>query len=201
MAKDANFRSPELINKYNVPVVFTSSDQEVAAVDPETGVVTVGKAGSVTIEATFEGSEMYKAGYASYKLIVKYLDPELWFSDTEVDVMVGVEAFQSPVLHNPYKLSVVYSSSDESLAVVDEEGEVTLGSEPGTVTITATYEGDDYFEAGEASYDIVLEKGDTGISTLTDKQSMDGKWYTIQGVRVDNPAKGLYIYRGKKVVK
>ncbi|MBQ9654629.1 MAG: DUF5123 domain-containing protein [Prevotella sp.] len=28
----------------------------------------------------------------------------------------------------------------------------------------------------------------------------DGAWYTLQGVRVDKPAKGLYIHNGKKVV-
>jgi hypothetical protein len=28
----------------------------------------------------------------------------------------------------------------------------------------------------------------------------DGAWYTIQGVRVDKPAKGMYIHNGRKVV-
>ena len=56
--------------------------------------------------------------------------------------------------------------------------------------------------------DIILMKPQrnpdvTGISTLTDERSSsrDDNWYTIQGVRVDKPTKGLYIRQGKKVIK
>ena len=66
-------------------------------------------------------------------------------------------------------------------------------------TITASTDGDEYHEAGEASYQITLVPG-TGISTLTSEQAA-GEWYTIQGVRVDKSAKGIYIYGNKKVVK
>ena len=200
-AKDTDFKSPKLINKYNVSVVFESSNPEVAAVDSNTGVLTIDKAGSAMIKATFEGDEMYDAGYASYELIVEYLDPDLSFEEVEVDVTVGIKTFHAPKLLNPYKLPVVYSSSDESLATVDEQGEVTLGADPGCVTITATFEGDDYYEAGEASYDIYLIEGETAISTLTAEQSADSEWYTLQGVRVDKPTKGLYIHKGRKIVK
>ena len=199
-AKETQFKSPGLINKYNVPVVYVSSDPKVAAVDRETGVVTIGKAGSATIEATSEGSEIYEAGRASYQLIVEYLDPEISFEENEVEATVGIKTFHAPKLVNPNKLPVVYSSSDEKLAIVDVQGEVTLGATDGRVTITATFEGDDYYEAGDASYDIVLLNGNTGISTLTVERSAEGSWYTVQGVRVDKPTKGLYIYQGKKRV-
>ena len=39
----------------------------------------------------------------------------------------------------------------------------------------------------------------TGIEAVKDAQE-DGVWYTIQGVRVAQPTKGLYIHNGKKVV-
>ena len=198
-AKDSLFVSPQLNNKYGVPVAYESTDPKVAAVDSKTGVVTIGKAGSATIKAVFEGDEKYAADVASYELIVEYLNPELSFMENEVEAIVGIKTFHAPKLVNPHKLSVVYSSSDKSLAVVDEQGEVMLGADDGRVTITATFEGDDYYEAGDASYDIVLLKGETGISTLTGEQSA-GEWYTIQGVRVDKPAKGLYIYQGRKRV-
>ncbi len=48
-----------------------------------------------------------------------------------------------------------------------------------------------------------LDDGTTGIQTLNaenaEKQS-EGAWYTIQGVRVDKPSKGVFIHNGKKVV-
>ena len=46
-----------------------------------------------------------------------------------------------------------------------------------------------------------LDGGATGIQTLNvDKLSEEGAWYTIQGVRVDKPSKGVFIHNGKKVV-
>ena len=39
----------------------------------------------------------------------------------------------------------------------------------------------------------------TGIETVKNAQE-DGTWYTIQGVRVAQPTKGLYIHNGKKVI-
>ena len=59
--------------------------------------------------------------------------------------------------------------------------------------------GNDNYEAGEASYQIILSEA-TGISTLShDQQDIDA-YYTIQGVRVNKPYKGLYILNGKKVM-
>ena len=109
------------------------------------------------------------------------------------------DVFYAPELVNPNQLPVVYSSSDETLAIVDDQGEVMLQGESGRVTITATFEGDDYYKAGEASYDIVLLL-ETGISTLSQEQKETDAYYTIQGVRVNKPTRGLYIRKGKKVV-
>ena len=40
----------------------------------------------------------------------------------------------------------------------------------------------------------------TAIEAVETEKAEDGAWYTIQGVRVDKPAKGLYIHNGRKVV-
>ena len=40
----------------------------------------------------------------------------------------------------------------------------------------------------------------TAIEGVAAEKADDGTWYTIQGVRVDKPAKGLYIHNGRKVV-
>ena len=182
-----------------MPVTYESSAPEVAAVDLETGVVTIGRAGSAVIYATFGGDELYSPAKASYELVVDSLDSELLYEVVEVEVVVGTDVFYAPELVNPNQLPVVYSSSDETLAIVDDQGEVMLQGESGRVTITATFEGDDYYKAGEASYDIVLLL-ETGISTLSQEQKETDAYYTIQGVRVNKPTRGLYIRKGKKVV-
>ena len=73
-----------------------------------------------------------------------------------IEKNIGDEAFTNP-LTNPNNLTVTYSSSDENLAVVDENtGEVTIGSEDGTVTITASTNGDATHLAGTATYTITI---------------------------------------------
>ena len=40
-----------------------------------------------------------------------------------------------------------------------------------------------------------------GIETIgNDNRFEDGAWYTLQGIRVENPTKGLFIHNGKKVM-
>ena len=198
-AKDNNFQSPKLINANNLTVTYESYDPEVAAIDPHTGVVNIRKAGSTMVVASFDGNANFAPGYAYYELIVEKREHELSFEQAEVEATVGVKTFNAPKLNNPNRLKVAYTSSDETLATVDGSGNVTLGAQAGNVTITASFAGDDYYEAGEASYLIRLVEG-TGISTMSGVDSAEGNWYTIQGVRVDKPAKGLYIHQGKKTI-
>ena len=83
-------------------------------------------------------------------------DPELAFATTEYTVAPGAE-FTTPILTNPNNLTVTYASSDDNLAVVDETtGEVLIGDEEGTVTITASFAGDATYRAGSASYTISI---------------------------------------------
>ena len=60
-------------------------------------------------------------------------------------------------------------------------------------------------EAGYASVGtrgfIGFDDGTTGIESVVKKAEInDGVYYNLQGQRVDNPTKGLYIHNGKKVV-
>lgn len=43
--------------------------------------------------------------------------------------------------------------------------------------------------------------GTTGISVLEKEQTANGCWYNLNGQRVAQPAKGLYIVNGRKVIK
>ena len=111
------------------------------------------------------------------------------------------ETFVAPELINPNALAVTYASSDESVATVDAAtGEVTLVGE-GDVVITATFEGDDAFYAGEASYTIHVTDT-TGISTWGNDSTLDGKpSYNLRGQRARSTEKGVIIRKGKKVLR
>lgn len=196
---DKNFKNPALINVENLPVTYESSYPEVASVNAKTGYITIGKAGSAMIVAIFEGNAMYAPENAYYEIIVEKYEHGLSFEESEVEATVGLKTFHGPKLNNPNNLKVTYTSSDEQIATVDEQGNVFLGATAGIVTITAAFAGNDNYEAGEASYQIILSEA-TGISTLShDQQDIDA-YYTIQGVRVNKPYKGLYILNGKKVM-
>ena len=111
------------------------------------------------------------------------------------------ETFVAPELDNPNALDVTYQSSDESVATVDAAtGEVTLVGE-GDVVITATFEGDESFYAGEASYTIHVTDT-TGISTWGNDATLDNKpLYNLRGQRARRTDKGVIIRQGKKVLR
>ena len=83
-------------------------------------------------------------------------DSEISFATTSYTVSFDeTDEFVAPTLANPHSLTVTYESSDENLAVVNENtGEVVLGNAEGTVTITAIFAGNEEYKAGIASYTI-----------------------------------------------
>ena len=62
-----------------------------------------------------------------------------------------------PTLSNPNNLTVTYSSSNEDVATISAAGVITLVDE-GTTTITASFEGNDQFKPGSASYELTVER-------------------------------------------
>ena len=83
--------------------------------------------------------------------VAQKVEPEISFDIADATCVIG-EGFTAPVLNNPNNLSVVYSSSNEDVAVVDATtGSVTALAE-GVTTITAKSAETDVYLAGEASY-------------------------------------------------
>ena len=102
----------------------------------------------------------YKSGQKEAYLFVKAggevsdkADADLSFDVTAVEVNLG-EEFSAP-LNNPHDLSVTYSSSDESVATVDNSGSVSILA-AGTTTITASFAGNDEYNEGSASYTLTV---------------------------------------------
>ena len=62
-------------------ITYESSDPEIASVDPETGEITVHKAGEVMITLRAEQTDIYEAAEAEYKLIVTHKFSDDWKHD------------------------------------------------------------------------------------------------------------------------
>ena len=48
--------------------------------------------------------------------------------------------------------------------------------------------------------DAPMDNETTGISELKNNSNTDADYYTLQGVKVAKPVKGIYIHQGKKVI-
>ncbi|MCM1517626.1 MAG: DUF5689 domain-containing protein [Pseudoflavonifractor sp.] len=95
---------------------------------------------------------------------------DLKFSESQVNVVLGGE-FTAPTLTKATTAEVTYSSSDAAVAEVDATtGAVTIMG-VGMAIITAKAEENDKFNAGSASYTIVVEKR---IATIADLLELYG---------------------------
>lgn len=161
-AKDAeeitwgeSFTGQALTNDNSVAVEWSSTNEDVAIVD-NTGAVTVLKAGTTEIKATFSGNATYKAAVASYTLTVNKANAGLSYTTTSFDIMLNDDTFEAPVLNNPNGLTVTYTSSNTDVATVNTTtGELSyVSSAVGTAKITATFVANDWYKGGSANYTI-----------------------------------------------
>ena len=106
----------------------------------------VGKKNSRVFEVAFERNSVKDTREA----------PGLAYAVTSQTVTVG-NVLIAPELTNPNSLDVTYESEDETIATVDEDGNVK-GVGKGITTITASFAGDDTYKPGSASYTITVTK-------------------------------------------
>ena len=139
---------------YDGTITYASSDETIATVDAQTGVVTAVATGDVTITATGTETTTYNGGTASYVLHIGYLDAQMKFAKEAVTVTFGESVDNK--LSKKTSAEVVYTSDNEAVASIDADGKVTVNA-VGSVTIKATAEKADPYKAGEASYTITVE--------------------------------------------
>ncbi len=162
---EVTFEPPETSFK---KVVWTSSDPSIATVDSK-GVVTALKEGFVTITATAVDGVDVKA---SCEVEAKYYYPEdiILTEYTEPLEATRTIELSAHVLPENAKQSVMWSSSDVSIASVDESGVVTA-KKPGEVRISAT--ATDKTKKGtvlEKSFNLTVFKYDAEKITVDKKE-------------------------------
>ena len=177
-----NFTAPVLSKATPAEATYSSSDWQVASVDPRTGAVTPLTLGTAVITATTPATEYYAGGEASYTLDVRRAPQQMSFSEQKVEASLMDPQFTPPVLTMSVpQAEAKYSSSNPEVATVDAKtGAVTLLT-TGTTVITVYASGSDLYTSGEASYTLtVVEKLVSGLKfSATEVSVTIGGNYTL----------------------
>lgn len=170
-------------NADNPTVVWSSSNPEVANVD-ETGLVTAFAAGEVTITvASVEAEDKAAACVITVYMPVESVTLNKTVVEAEEGSTVVLEATILP--EDATNKTLAWTSSDESVATVDEQGVVTIHA-IGEATITATT---------TDGTDLKAECVVTGIAGIDEIVADDAliDIYTVGGVLVKKGADKSYL--------
>ncbi|UKK49215.1 InlB B-repeat-containing protein [Prevotella sp. E9-3] len=183
----SGYAGQELTNPNAVTVAYSSSDETVATVNSSTGALSMLKAGTTTITASFAGDANYLPAEVSYELIVTEKNPhDLAYAVTEIEKLTTDAVFTN-ALTNEHSLAVTYTSSVTSVATVNATtGEVTVTG-AGTTVITATFAGDKSYEEGEASYTLTVSK-DVPTLSFASENAIGREGEAFEGNELTNPA-------------
>ncbi len=152
---------PVLDNPNNLTVTYSSTNVDVATVDEE-GNITLLAAGQTTIKATSEEDDTYKAGSASYLLVVK--DQEVagtdkyelvtdasTLKDGDIIVIAFVGDITKDEVTTHYEMALSTTQNNNNRAAnevtVNEDGTITPGSSIQQITLEGE-EGAWYFNVG-----------------------------------------------------
>lgn len=133
---------------------------------------------NVTAVATIfkESIQLYALSASDIQMITNLVDPETaWAADT-VAVMPGQEEYEYALGTN-YEGTITYSSSDETVATIDANGDITFVGYGHTVITAETPETDEYL-ASKASFDLFFIEGEGTLAkpyTPADVQYYSGK--------------------------
>ena len=135
--------------------------------------------------------------YADASSIVTKLSADLSFSAEQVNVTLGETTFTAPTLTKATTAAVKYSSTNTSIATVDEStGAVTItATAAGTAKIKATTEENDQYYAGEAEYQIVVKEAAITVASILEMISLADKTeFVFNGTATVVYVNGKYVY-------
>ncbi len=107
-------------------------------------------------------------------------------------VTIGAEDNIFPTLTNAYNLNVTYTSSEPSVATINTEGAITLVA-AGKTNITASFAGNDEYEAGEVTYELTVKEAETPDQKITTAANI------AEFKALDNGTKAILTLKDAKV--
>ena len=139
---------------------FVSSDESVMTVDDEGNVVAVGE-GEAIITINFAGDDKYSDSEAIVTVTVSKVDTMISVDKDYLDLFVGDEDnivaflvvdYDSGMIPISHLNSLKYTSSNESVVTVDDDGNVKAVGD-GEAAIIISFDGDDTYSACE---DVII---------------------------------------------
>ena len=156
---DADF-APQAQSSAGLPIIFTSSDANVAAITAG-GDIHITGAGTATITATQNGNTNYSAATATAVLTVNKATQTLTFP--AIAPKTFGDADFDPQVQSSAGLPVQLSSSDAGVATITADGNIHITG-TGSATITATQSGNANYSSATAAAQLTVNKATQTIT-------------------------------------
>ena len=137
------------------------------------------------VAALQEGDITYEAhDYGGFEK-VGALGRSLPASDTQTTTQAG-----DIILYNGNQIVLFYGSNSWSYTRL------------GRMEYSSQAELESFLKAGQGNVSVTLSlsSGTTSINCTRNTANEDGVYYSLNGQRMENPSKGIYIINGKKVI-
>ena len=162
------------------PTYIFSSNDNCIGVDATTGALTINYAGTATITAAYQGDDIHAKTRATAVVTVSKAATTLTFEqDSYIAQLTHLDEFTSPTATlSPEGIggSVTYGYTSETanLISIDEQtGKITFNGLTGTATVTASFAGNNRYEASSAEYVLtVSSKEMPGLSITIDPSEL-----------------------------
>lgn len=151
--------------EYNGDGTATYSEYESIATFAD-GKFTGIKAGTATVKVSYGETENYEAATAEFTLTVNKGAVTLSAEAKTVQIGSTVSAGVTAKDANEKAvegLTYTYSSADESIASVSDDGKIT-GNKIGSTTITVTFAGNDNYNSTSATINVTVTAKDAGVA-------------------------------------
>ncbi len=162
----------------DAPAISYATSQATVAVVQNNSVVATG-AGETTITATWNETDKWKSGSASFKVTVRGnpgepVDPQLTFQHSLVRGQIGWGAISQAAIYRGDGI-LRYTSSDPNVAEVDAlTGVIKNVKREGQTIIQATLSATSQYKAANASYTLQIEAAPTDKNLKFDRITSGG---------------------------
>ena len=157
---------------YNGTISYSSGDINVATINENGTIIGVGEGTTdITITASADGDFAEQTETFTITVVKPDLrnDPAFSWSPASYEPYFDTEDKTFPTLNKAdgFNEAITYSSTNESVATINNKGEITILS-AGETTITASFTGNDNWKESTASYTLNIKKRITELSFGTE---------------------------------